>query len=46
MYYNYMNPIANQTKYGLAKRKGSELYNRPMKSWLQDNNIEMIEHNT
>ena len=44
MYCNYMNLIANLTKYGLAKRKGSELYNRPMKSWLQDNKIEMIEH--
>ena len=38
-----MNPIANQKK---ILDKGSESYNRSMKSWLEENYIEMYSiHN-
>ena len=33
-----MRLIANQTKYGY--NKGTEFYNRSIKSWLQNNDIE------
>ena len=37
-----MSQVASQTKYG----KGIEFYNESMKSWLQDNDIEMYsQHN-
>ena len=39
-----MNLIANQIKIWVDK--GSKCYNKSMKSWLQDNNIEMYStHN-
>ena len=34
-----MNQIANQIKHGY--NKGSEFYNRSLKSWLEKSNIEM-----
>ena len=36
----WMNPNVNQTKYGQID-KDSEFYNRILKSWLKDNDIEM-----
>ena len=41
-----MNLDANQTKYIKAVDKGSEFYDRSVKPWFQDNNVEMYStHN-